>query len=407
VTSINILVKPCILPWINFSTTTFGRPRVCGYSNDNAVKQIDVKLKDSNISAEWNNEYFKKIRKEFLNGNWPENCKRCKYVEELGGVSKKHDENGFWYDTYKHLISLTTEDGAVPYDPPHIDVRTGIICNLKCIHCGTGASSKWKEDKILLNKYPNTGDFQVDNKWIEQDTDFWNHLRNNWHQTKKYNFLGGESFANKRHNEFLKDLSQTEYAKDVYLSYVSNGTLINKDRLDQLSNFKSVLLRLSVDALGLAGEYFRYPIKWETFTKQLSVIEEYIVNKPNFDVAVQWTCSNISMFYLTETYDIIRNQFPNIKFLFCNHVEWPVHMSAQNLPMPIKEKIIEKISSYEFKPRDKEDYLFYVNHMMEKDLWKEHGHTFMQYLDDLDKSRSISWKHNFQEMRLDQYDPRK
>lgn len=395
-------MKPCILPWINFSTNTFGRPRVCGYSS---IK-TPTKLKDSNISTEWNSDYFKQIRKDFLEGKWPENCSRCEYVEKLSGVSKRMDENGFWYDEYKHLIETTESDGSVPYDPPHIDVRTGMICNLKCIHCGTGASSKWQEDKLLLDKYPNTENYNINNKWIEQEHDFWNHLRSTWHQTKRYNFLGGESFANKRHNEFLKELSETEYAKDVYLAYVTNGTLINKNRLDQLNKFKYVSLRLSVDALEKAGEYFRFPIKWDEFTKQLKVIDDYVKDNPTFDVGVQWTCSNVSMFYLTETYDIIRNEFPNIKFLFCNHVEWPIHMSAQNLPLELKYKIKEKIENYQFKERDNTDYPFYVNHMMEKDLWSEHGTTFMQYLDDLDVARKISWRYNFKEMELDKYDPR-
>lgn len=399
-------MKPCILPWINFSTTTFGRPRVCGYSDDQTLKKVDIKLKDSSITDEWNNDYFKEIRKDFINGKWPENCKRCEYVESLGGVSKRQDENGFWYERYKNLIDQTTADGSVPYNPLHIDVRTGIVCNLKCIHCGTGASSKWKEDKLLLDKYPNTGNFSIDNKWIEQDDKFWNHLRKNWHQTKKYNFLGGESFANKKHNEFLKDLSETEYAKDVYLSYVTNGTLITKSRLSQLNRFKSVLLRLSVDALGRPGEYFRFPIKWDNFVNQLRMIDSYVKDKENFDVGVQWTCSNISMFYLTETYDIIRNEFPNIKFLFCNHVEWPIHMSAQNFPTTLKNQITEKIEKYTFKDRDREAYKFYVNHMMEKDLWPEHGATLMQYLDDIDRARNISWKYNFQEIGLEKYDPR-
>ena len=399
-------MKPCILPWINFSTSTFGRPRTCGYADQTVVKNAGVKLKDSSVSEEWNNEYFKKIRKDFLAGNWPENCKRCKYVESLEGVSKRMDENGFWFDKYEDLIATTDDDGSVPYDPPHIDVRTGMVCNLKCIHCGTGASSKWQEDKALLDKYPNTENYTIDNKWIEQEHEFWNHLRSTWHQTKRYNFLGGESFANKRHNEFLKDLSQTEYAKNVDLQYVTNGTLINKDRLDQLSNFKSIVLRLSVDALERAGEYFRFPIKWDTFTQQLKVIDEYVKDKPNFDVGVQWTCSNVSMFYLVETYDIIRKEFPNIKFLFCNHVEWPVHMSAQNLPKQLKDVILQKVNNYEFKKRDKEDLPFYVNHMLEKDLWAEHGKTFMQYLDDLDIARNINWKYNFEEMELGKYDPR-
>ena len=399
-------MKPCILPWINFSTSTFGRPRTCGYADQAVVKSAGVKLKDSSVSAEWNNDYFKTIRKDFLEGNWPENCKRCEYVERLDGVSKRMDENGFWFDKYEDLIATTAEDGSVPYDPPHIDVRTGMICNLKCIHCGTGASSKWQEDKALLDKYPNTENYTINNKWIEQEHEFWNHLRSVWHQTKRYNFLGGESFANKRHNEFLKDLSQTEYAQGVDLQYVTNGTLINIDRLEQLSNFKSVVLRLSVDALERAGEYFRFPIKWDTFTKQLKVIDEFVKDKPNFDVGVQWTCSNVSMFYLTETYDIIRKEFPNIKFLFCNHVEWPVHMSAQNLPKELKDVILQKVNNYKFKERDKEDLPFYINHMLEKDLWNEQGETFMQYLDDLDGARNISWQHNFQEMELEKYDPR-
>ena len=54
-------MKPCILPWINFSTTTFGRPRVCGYSDDATLKKVNVKLKDSDVSTEFNNEYFIRI----------------------------------------------------------------------------------------------------------------------------------------------------------------------------------------------------------------------------------------------------------------------------------------------------------------------------------------------------------
>ena len=43
---------------------------------------------------------------------------------------------------------------------------------------------------------------------------------------------------------------------------------------------------------------------------------------------------------------------------------------------------------------------------MEKDLWKDHGSTFMNYLDDLDAVRKISWKNHFKEMELQKYDPR-
>lgn len=398
-------MKPCILPWINFSTNTFGRPRTCGYADQTIVKESNVKLKGSSIEQEWNNDYFKQVRKDFLKGEWPENCKRCKYVESLGGQSKRLEENNYHYDSNAHLIAQTAEDGSVPYYPSNIDIRVGTICNLKCIHCGTGASSKWNEEKSMLNKYSNTEFYNIDNKWIEQDSFIWDNIKANLAQTKKFNFLGGEPFANKQHNRFIKEVAFTKEARDITLTYVSNGTLLTEKIFDQLVSFKEVIIRLSLDAIQEPGEYFRFPIKWDSFVKKLELMEKYASANKNLDIGVQWTCSNISMFYLVDTFDYIRKQFPNINFIFANHVEWPIHMSAQVLPVELKQKIANRINNYSF-----EEYAdkvpFYVNHMLEKDLWNIHGTTFMNYLDDLDAARKISWKNSFNEMELDYYDLR-
>tara|TARA_B000000557_G_scaffold262140_1_gene262361 strand:- start:271 stop:1461 length:1191 start_codon:yes stop_codon:yes gene_type:complete len=392
-------MKPCILPWINFGTSTFGRPRVCGYSS---VK-TPVKLKDSKISDEWNNEYFKTIRKNFLNQEWPENCSRCKYVEENGGVSKRQDSNHMWYSNYNHLISLTEEDGSVPYQPPHMDVRTGTVCNFKCIHCGPGASSKWQEDASMLYKYGYDQE-PSDNKWIAQDSNFWDSL--DISQIKRYNFLGGESFYNKRHNEFIKKVNDSPYAKDVEVMYVSNGSLMNEEKLNDLINFKKIKLRLSVDTLGVAGEYFRYGLDWDDWHKKCKFIDDFVKTHNNFDVAFQWTCSNISIFYLIDTYDFIREEYENIRFLFENHVTQPYHMSAQNLPLQIKKNIKNEIESYPFKETHLKQYPFYVSHMMEKNSWSTHGSILLNYLDDLDEIRKIDWAESFKEMDLKKYDTR-
>lgn len=398
-------MTPCILPWINFSTNTFGRPRTCGYADQTIVKESNVKLKGSSIEQEWNNDYFKQVRKDFLKGKWPENCKRCKYVESLNGQSKRLEENNYHYDTNAHLIAQTAEDGSVPYYPSNIDIRVGTICNLKCIHCGTGASSKWNEEKSMLDKYPNTEFYNIDNKWIEQDSFIWDNIKENLKYTKRFNFLGGEPFANKQHNRFIKEIAFTKEAKDITLTYVSNGTLLTEKIFEQLISFKEVVIRLSLDAIQEPGEYFRFPMKWENFVKKLELMERYAKNNKHLDIGVQWTCSNVSIFYLVDTFDYMEKNFPNIKFIFANHVEWPVHMSAQVLPMPLKEIIVKKINNYDFgEYADKVP--FYVNHMMEKDLWNTDGIVFMNYLDDLDRSRKISYKHNFKEMTLQKYDIR-
>ena len=406
----NIRENHCILPWINFATNIFGKPRICGYSyheaqwksifKDNNLDWPPSKetpehlkgtkfekeflswmngLQNSTTEDEWNGTYFREIRKSFLNNEWPENCKRCKHVEELNGRSKRMDENHMWKDKYKHLVDLTEEDGSVPYQPPHMDVRTGTVCNFKCIHCNPSSSSRWLEDRKTIEKYGY--EYVVnDNTWIAKDNTFWDSL--DISQIKRYNFLGGESFYNKRHNEFIKKLNESPYAKDVEIAYVSNGSL----KFENMENFKKVRLRLSVDCAETAGEYFRYGLDWDNWCNN---IKEF---PSNFDVSFQWTCSNVSMFYLIDTYDVLRETFPNIRFLFENHVTEPKYMSVQNLPLEVKKEIKNNIDSYMFDSEAREVLPFYVNHMFEKDVWSETGETFINYLNDLDKARNTNWK---------------
>ena len=153
-----------------------------------------------------------------------------------------------------------------------------------------------------------------------------------------------------------------------------------------MENFKKVRLRLSVDCVEKAGEYFRYGLKWNDWCNK---IKEFT---SNFDVSFQWTCSNVSMFYLIDTYNLLRNKFPDIRFLFENHVTEPYHMSVQNLPIEIKNEIKEKIDAYMFDEEAKEVLPFYINHMFEKDGWTDNGSILINYFNDLDKARNTNWK---------------
>lgn len=388
-------MTPCILPWINFGTNTFGRARPCGYS---ALKS-ETKLRDSSIGGEWNSEYFREIRREFVAGRWPKNCSRCEYVESMGGKSKKQTEHNHMFSDYKSLLDQTFEDGSVPYFPPHIDIRVGTICNLKCIHCGTGASSKWSEDKSLINKYPNTEEYSIDNKWIEQESTVWDSVFDNIDQVKRLNFLGGEPFANKQHNRFIDRIVESGHSGNITLFYVTNGTLITPKMMDKLLKFKKVLMQVSIDAAGAPAEYFRFPIKWDHYVSQLDMLNEYSLSD-NLLLKAQWTCSNVSMFYLSDTYRFIADRYRRMEFDFCNHVEWPAHMSAQNLPTPLKHEVAKKIESMYFGVHNGNEakVKFYVKHMLERDLWLEHGETFLRYLDDLDAARNVSWKESLSEL---------
>jgi len=410
-------LKPCILPWINFGTNPYGRPRPCGYSNQDIVGKNE-KIKNSSVSEAWNSEYFKSIRRDFLAGKWPENCSRCMYVEEKGGISKRMDENNRAkmllevHDVdYFSLIDKTTSAGYVSHFPISLDMRVGTICTLKCIHCGTGCSSKWYEDKELLDKYSNTTNYNVDNKWIEHESFIWDNIIENIDHIERLSFLGGEAFANKQHNNFLRKLSTLDARKKITVHYVTNATLITEQILKYLSKIKMVELAVSLDAPELAGEFFRFPLKWKNYMETLNLISNVsnvsnVVKSTGIASSIQWTCSNISMFYLIKSYNIIKNNFSNLTFWLCNHVESPLHMSAKVLPMQLKEKIYNDIDNYVFDELCQERKRFYIDHMMEEDLWPTEGKVFMNYLDDLSKARNIDWRINLKEMELDRYDPR-
>ena len=98
------------------------------------------------------------------------------------------------------------------------------------------------------------------------------------------------------------------------------------------------------------------------------------------------------MFYNHSSYNLLRNKFPDIRFLFENHVTEPYHMSVQNLPIEIKNEIKEKIDAYMFDEEAKEVLPFYINHMFEKDGWTDNGSILINYFNDLDKARNTNWK---------------
>ena len=177
----------CILPWINYGTTIGSRSRCCGYSDPEAqwkeifemkgwkwgdgnnypeCRQYLDGLRDSSVKDQWNNLYFRTIREKFLKDEWPANCTRCKKVEELGGQSKRIDENDMWWDD--SLIKDTEY-------PRHIDVRTGSTCNFKCIHCSPSVSSRWVEDLEVAQKF-GFDDPIPDNNWISKESNFWDSL---------------------------------------------------------------------------------------------------------------------------------------------------------------------------------------------------------------------------------------
>lgn len=375
-------LQPCILPWVNFCTNPFGRSRPCGYSENKSK----VKVQDSSISAEFNNEVFTSIRKDFLNGKWPENCKRCEYTEKnQPGHSKKSAED-FYFNQHAHLIENTSPDGKVAHFPRHIDIRLGTVCNLKCIHCGTGNSNKWLEDKSLLGKYQNTENIRQDNTWVDNENALWRDVYEHLDEIEKFNFQGGEPFASQQHKRLIAKIVEAGRAPFVILHYVTNGTLFTTSLLEQLNLFKQVTINVSFDVVDEPLSFYRFPINVSVLKANLDLLKKY--SSSNIEIALQWTSSNISLFYLPETLHYFEKNLELFKFKFCNYVEQPRQLSPQNLPQSVKENIKARLQPWLNKYPE---INFYLNHMEAQDLWDNGKDELFSYLNDLSSERKINW----------------
>jgi MoaA/NifB/PqqE/SkfB family radical SAM enzyme len=386
-------LKPCILPWINFGTNPFGRSRPCGYSSEKS----EVKVQDSSISEQFNNSLFRQVRLDFLSGQWPKNCQRCEYAEKSNSAQSKKASEEIYYQQHSHLIESTSVDGFVKNFPKHIDIRLGTLCNLKCIHCGTGNSSKWNEDKNLIGNYENTEALKIDNSWVDHTNSMWEDVLNHLDEIEKFNFLGGEPFASRQHRHLLKTMSSHPRQSEIILHYVTNGTLLTEETIDQLSGFKKVTLNISLDATGKVLDYFRYPINSIAHERIFEMITRKIgPDSSIFNIGLQWTSSNVSLFYLAETLSEYEKKWQKkFEFLFCNYVDRPHQMSPQNLPKNVKNLILKKLSPWiEKYPQIQ----FYVDHMNATDLWPSSGPVFLDYLRDLDEARNMNWKISLSEL---------
>ena len=379
----------CPLAWTSLGMNTHGRIRICGYSKRSPNRpSLNSKrnpnspsLNNVSIQESWNSSYYRQVRLDMLAGRKNSNCERCYVVESLGGKSKRHKSCQSQNLTKEDARKMTDNEGYVNCSPRQIDVRVGNICNLKCIHCWTGNSSKWYEDKLLLDKYENTQNIPMDNQWISNKGDVWKYIQTHIQDIKELSFLGGEPFASRSHNQLLDWLIENDYTH-LSFHYVTNGTLLTKDIIKKLEKMKSVRLHVSMDGIQERAEFLRYPSNWKKLERNLLDLQY-----ADFKARFQWTAYNTNIFRLPETYQYCSQKFPNMDFLLCDFVTQPVHMSIQNLPSFFKEQITEKLEA--FKPLDSTVYLNFMN---TRQLWDEQGSILYNYLEDLDRARQTNWR---------------
>ena len=368
----NFCIKPFDTLWINPEGT------VCVCCK-NPVKISDPSGKNYNVSSDklstiWMSDHMKTLRKKFINGEKPDECKQCWDEEDTGIQSLRKGTTQTFFesnpDIDRDLLIKSQEDSPVIRE---LNLTLTNKCNLACRICGPYLSSLWQTQHEKLNIPLLPADYfetvsldKFDDNRRQALHTMSTHLRN-------VLIYGGEPLINDEVLDYLKFLVDSDLAKNIDLTMNTNGTVYNEDLIKVFSNFHRVNLFLSIDDIGTRFEYQRWPAKWSKIEQNL--IKYSSLSAP-FHVGIYPTTSLLNIVTLEETLDEL-NKY-GIPMMFNNLIHEPEILCLKNLPDDLKAeviKIVEKIdfTKYNFFNPDSGHKEFIINFI---NLPRDRGHEY-------------------------------
>ena len=327
----------CMMPWIHMHIWPEGKVFPCCMSDS---RKSFGNINDNSISEIINDEDYKKLRKEMLNGIRPEVCSRCYELEDNASnwSLRKNSLEYFWDET---KVQKTHLDGTIDnFEMKYMDIRFSNLCNMKCRSCGPSLSSSWYEDhKDLYGSLHHKKFLDVsDNK------DFITDLKNYLNDVEEVYFAGGEALITPQHYEVL-DYWLDNNKTDIRIRYTTNFSVLKYKKahvFDYWKKFKDIRVAASLDAMGSRAEYIRKGTVWNDIeNNRKDMIKEF----PNIQFDITPT---ISVFkHLIDFHkDWYQKGLLGINNIRINILTYPAEYSITIFDDLEKKKIIDMYNNY-------------------------------------------------------------
>jgi len=254
---------------------------------------------------DWHNsDFHKKTKEQLANDEWPDACRKCQAMEEVGLQSQR----------LKPRI----------YGPglSHLDLRFSNSCNLKCMSCGPHSSSSIAEEAQSMLE---SG---IDPVWSPIP-----HNNINWANEENFDKLldlpiqevyltGGEPMMVKNLDKFLERLDPS-----TNIRFSTNCTIWNPKIEKLLKKFDTVAMSFSLDAVDEKIEYIRYGTKWKEAEENAKRYADfcYVNISPTISIFNAWF------------YDDIKEYADKMNWrLFENILYYPKWLFVKNAPESLK-----------------------------------------------------------------------
>jgi len=219
---------------------------------------------DQSLEYQWDQyqEYNDNVRtvilKDFDQGIRHVGCMKCFREEDLGYTSLRQRANELHPETH----TVPSVDNPIY----NFEIRLGNHCNLRCIMCGTYASSAWHQERIDIS--------------------------------------GGEPFPLPSTWKIL-DILIASNNTGVRLQFNTNLTRVPPVLLDKLKLFTNLWISVSLEGIGDMNDYLRYPSHWEEISANMILLQEAL---PGMVKNVNHTLQHASVYSLPALVDYVKSR---------------------------------------------------------------------------------------------------
>jgi hypothetical protein len=313
-----------------------------------------------------NDSFLADNRQYYLDtGELPEACEYCTKIETEGFYSRRqmHARRNVEQNSFPVQVQLEK-----------LEYNCDNICNLKCVMCSSYYSSSWIDDEIKLG-------FPVLQK-----------IKHTKHNNLLYNvdvskvtavyFNGGEPLMTRDHINVLNYLIEKGNPDKIWLTYSSNGTFPITDELAGIwEKFGGIEILFSIDAVGDAYDYIRYPGNWTQVEQNLLGFKDLRSKLKNCDLHFLITVGIHNVFYLDQTLQWASN---NEFKVITQDTNGRSQLSLANFPAAY----INQLHNY---ARTLPNETVQQNIISQSSLSKNDT-RWVEYLNSLDRIRGNSWK---------------
>ena len=364
----------CVLPFRGMQIWTDGSLKpCCVYQQNQHIGKV-YSFKEYNT---WWTSGLQDLRQNIVDGNPPQSCSFC--------FNKQFQNAGV--RTQSNWLIETVPDYTVSETPEFIDITFGNICNLKCIMCGSYASSRIEAE---YQKYQHKFDaIGVPNLPISKKNPWWedpvqiNQMVHIVSHARFVNFSGGEPLLAPALINLLEAIPNT-----CFVEINTNCTRLTDQHVHLFKRLRG-RISISLDGIGAHHEYVRHESSWETIEKNIHRLLE--IKNPELEIAFSYILQHTSIYSFPNFWEYFKN--------FSNHVRISEVVPDTIKPGMMTINSVPLIDVDAFRSWHKENptpYNDIIDTWLNKYQFDSEAHeNFKQYVNTLDEVRGCDFRDTF------------